>query len=70
MADVVLSFTIPEAKVAKTLAALLDYMPKPVGSVLTDAQWAKQVIKDWVMRIVQRHAVKLSVPVQDDSVIT
>lgn len=48
MADVVLSYTIPEAKVSEAVDAFCAAYPNPEGSGLTDGQWVKYRIRLWI----------------------
>jgi hypothetical protein len=54
MADVVLSVTIPEAKVAKALEGFLKIYPKPEGSALSYKEWVREKVRQLIVRDIRR----------------
>lgn len=61
-------FNIDDAKVQKVIDAMLWTSPKLEG--FTNAQWAKEVIRRWVIDQVAIYQKETTVIVKDDSLIT
>lgn len=47
---------VPDEKLTKFRNLFLKAHPKPEGSTLTDLQWVKQCIKDWLVHTCQNVA--------------
>ena len=77
MADTVITFTIPEAKVQRVVAAQKGLYPIPVDGngdqLFTDNQWAKESLRRHVINDVHRYETKLAkdaaTAAKDDSLI-
>lgn len=61
-------FTINDAKMKQVIDAMLWTSPKLEG--FTDAQWAKEVMRRWVIDQVAIYQKETTVIVKDDTLIT
>lgn len=59
MADLVISFTIPDAKVATAKQQFLTVHPNRSGGSMTDNQWIKHVIKMYINDTVRQGKLEL-----------
>lgn len=61
MADLDLTLTIPDGKVAKAKEGFLAECPKPAGFSGTDKEWFQEVLRRLINPIIRRGLQKLAV---------
>lgn len=67
----IISFTIPDAKVNEVKAAILRIRPKPHDLTLTDLQWIKKIIRDWIFNqyVTGRRTLAEDATIIDETII-
>lgn len=53
-----INFTIPDEQINRVITALCGLHPQPEGGELTDAQWCKEVIRQYIINTVKRYEQK------------
>lgn len=63
-----IKITIPDGQVDRVKTAMLGLYPRPENAELTDNQWAKEVLRKFIIQTVQRWEQKVAMDTARDGV--